>query len=543
MKRSLCALLSLLLVLAMALPAGAHETAEEVTVQAESSEDRVGAAGAGQAQAQLFSDGLSTAASVTHNSRYSGYKKVLGIDVSEFQGAIDWKKVAADGVEYAIIRLGGRFSQSGRFYTDSAFETNIKGALAAGLEVGVYYFSQAITEAEAREEAQESLRILGEYKDDLSLPVFLDVEYINNGGRLWDAGLSRTEQTNIALAYCKAIGDAGLEAGVYAAFLSHPMDAKPLTDAGYSVWHAHWHSSTSLTAWYDLWQFSATGRVDGIEGDVDLDVWYMPVPESGFVDVTQGRWYYDSVLYVVDKGLFNGMGDFEFQPLATMNREMFVTVLYRLAGSPTISGTSSFSDVSRESSWYYKPVLWATQNDIVNGVGDSLFGVGRALSRQEMVTLLYRYAQYAALDTTAPATDALAAFTDKGSVKSWAAEAMAWAVDRGIINGITDTTLEPAKSSTRAQVAAVMQRMASVPAAPEPSPTPSPSPDPTPSQSPEPSVSPEPSQSPEPSASPLVSQSPDPGTSPGQDGGLDPAGTLPAQDGLGQEEELLPVGA
>lgn len=523
MKRTLCSLLILLLLFSGALPAAAQETAQEGTGPAPQAEDVVGAAGAGAVAGAVYADGIS-AEGITHNRRYDGYKKVLGIDVSEFQGSIDWNKVAADGVDFAILRVGGRFSQSGKFYTDIRFETNIKNALAAGIPVGVYYFSQAITEEEAREEAAETLRILGNYKDELSMPVFLDVEYVNNQGRLWDAELSRKEQTDIALAYCEAIEEAGLEAGVYAGFLSHPIDAEPLTDAGYSVWHAHWNSSTGLSAWYDLWQYSATGTVDGIEGDVDLDVWYRPVPESGFVDVNRGSWYYDNILYVVQKGLFNGMGDFEFQPGSVMSREMFVTVLYRLAGEPAVSGSSSFRDVTKTTAWYYKPVLWATQKGIVNGIGDGLFGVGQSLSRQEMVTLIYRYAAFAGLDTAAPAEDPLAEYEDRSSVSSWASEAMAWAVDNGIINGLTETALAPHDVCSRAQVAAVMQRIEAVPEAPEPTATPEPTEEPEPSEDPE--------------QEPTVS----PSKSPNVELGVVPGEPVPDLDELPAETELIPVG-
>ena len=510
MKRTMCSLLVVLLLAALALPALAAETAEESSLSgsAAEAEDTVGAAGAGQLPGEVYTDGIS-AAGLSHNSRYDGYKKVLGIDVSEYQGNVNWSKVAADGVEYAILRVGGRFSQSGKFYTDAKFATYIKQALAAGIKVGVYYFSQAITEDEAREEAAETLRILGDYKDDLSLPVFLDVEYVNNDGRLWDAKLDRAQQTKIALAYCRAIENAGLEAGVYAGYLSHPIEAAAIHEAGYSVWHAHWNKSTGLKAWYDLWQYSATGRIDGISGDVDLDVWYQPVPDSGFVDVNEGSWYYDNVRYVVDKGLFNGMGDFEFQPGSVMSREMFVTVLYRLAGEPEVSGSSPFSDVGSSGSWYYKPVLWATQNGIVNGIGDGLFGVGQSLSRQEMVTLLYRYAAFAGLDTSASGETDLSEFEDSGSVSSWAREAMLWAVDRGIINGVTATSLAPHEVCSRAQVAAVMQRMEAVPDAPDPTPSPTPEPTPEPTVSPGPEISPSPAAetSAEPTAEPASGES------------------------------------
>lgn len=454
MKKGFCGLLCLILLLGLTLPAGAEE---------ERVEDAVGAAGAGGVTSGVYTDGLAFGPAV-HQSRYDSYHLDLGIDVSEFQGEIDWARVAGDGVEFALVRIGGRFCQSGDFYEDKRWEYNVEQALAHGLEVGVYYFSQAIDEKEAREEAEETLRILGGYKDKLSLPVYLDVEYINNGGRLYDAQLSAEEQTDIALAYCEAIRQAGGEAGVYAAFLSFPILAQPLSEAGFSVWHAHWAPETELEDWYDIWQYSAVGQVDGIAENgqslpVDLNWKYEPVPDSGFVDVMEGSWYYDAVCYVTQAGLFNGMGNFEFRPLSKMNREMFVTVLYRLAGEPEVEGESDFTDVTDPEAWYYKAVLWAAENSIVNGMGDGSFGLGRALSRQQMVTFLYRYARFAGLDTRIGEETGLDAFEDGASVQSWAAEAMLWAVDKGIITGVTEKTLEPAASTNRAQVAAVMQRL------------------------------------------------------------------------------------
>lgn len=527
MKRFLCALLCLCMMGSLAVTALADTgelAAGALGETGDTAEDAVGAAGAGGMGLSLYSDGI--AANVSHNKRYEEYYKMLGIDVSEFQGHIDWAKVASDGVEFAIIRLGGRRSQTATFYEDDAVQYNLEQARANGILVGAYYFSQAITEAEALEEAAETLRILGDFEPDL--PVFLDVEYVNNGGRLYEADLSAEEQTNICLAYCGALAEAGLEAGVYAAFLSYPIQAKPLTDAGYYVWHAHWNQSTSLSDWYDLWQFSATGHVNGITGDVDLDYRYVPLPASGFRDVVAGDWYHDAVVHVVDKGLFNGMGNYLFQPYSAMNREMFVTVLYRLAGSPAVSGSSSFSDVTDSSSWYYSAVLWATQNQIVNGMGDGSFGVGRALSREEMVTLLYRYAAFAGLDQTVENASALAAFADAEDVQSWAKEAMLWAVDKGIITGLSTTSISPGSSSNRAQVATVMQRMETVKAA-----EPEENKDAPASSAPEETEAPAETQT---SESPVPSDAPAETEDPEATGG-------PAADSQPEGEDILPIEA
>ena len=190
-------------------------------------------------------------------------------------------------------------------------------------------------------------------------------------------------------------------------------------------------------------------------------------PKSIFSDVSEGSWYYDNVKYVVDQGLFNGVGNNEFQPNGTMTREMFVTVLYRLAGEPSVSGSAGFSDVTNTGSWYYNAVLWAKNADVTSGISATSFGVGNGLKRQDMITLMYRYAKQNGLAFGSPSEDALNSFYDADKVSSYAREAMCWAVEKGILTGMagTDTAgnkviiLQPSGVSTRAQVAAVIQRM------------------------------------------------------------------------------------
>lgn len=461
MKKWLCMLLAAALLAGVNTPALAMQEEESDTAELQWMEEASPEEYLGHAQAGYdpFSDGMTYSTQITHNTRYARYNKLEGIDVSEFQGTIDWAKVAADGVEFAIIRIGGRFSQTGLFYDDGKFIENIKGALANGIEVGVYFFSQAITEQEAIEEANRTLSLLGSYASKLTLPVFLDVEYVNGGGRLYNAKLSTSQQTAIAKAYCKTIANAGLEAGVYASFLSFGISASELTSAGYAVWHAHWNTSTSLSAWYDVWQFSDTGTVKGISKAVDMNIWYRANCLTAFTDVNLSYWYVDSVRYVVENKLFYGMSDTSFAPDSPMTREMFVTVLYRMAGSPAAGGTSGFSDVKNSSTYYYNAVCWAAANNLVNGMGDGSFGVGRSITRQEMAVFMMRYAAWKGLNVTA-SSSATSGFADQGSIASWAKDAMNWAVAKGIMVGMSGTELSPGGTTTRAQVAAVLMRLA-----------------------------------------------------------------------------------
>lgn len=414
------------------------------------------------------SDTLGDLSAFCHDSHYASCAVQKGIDVSAFQGSVNWAAVKGDGVDFAIVRVGGRYAGSGLFYSDSRMEQNLKGAAEQGIAAGAYFFSQAITEQEAREEAAEAIRLLGDRAGDLALPIYIDMEYFQTAGRLYDAQLSAAEHTAIALAFCRAIEAAGYEAGVYVGLCTFPIHANEIVDAGYEIWHAQWNKSATADPIYTMWQFSSTGSVAGILGAVDLNFRYVsggqPDGETSavrFSDVAESSWYHDSVSYVVEKGLFNGTGGDKFEPQETLSREMFVTVLYRLAGSPAVSGASEFSDVTKSTSWYYAPVVWAAENGISQGVGDGRFGVGEALTRQDMVTLLARFAAYAGWETASQ--QSLDAYPDAAAVSRWASDAMRWAVENGIVTGTTETRdgevkLLPAGTSTRAQAAAVVER-------------------------------------------------------------------------------------
>ena len=173
-----------------------------------------------------------------------------------------------------------------------------------------------------------------------------------------------------------------------------------------------------------------------------------------FTDVASGEWYYEAVQYVYNNELMNGMSATTFEPNSTTTRGMIVTMLYRLENEPT-AASAGFTDVAA-GQWYTDAVNWAAANNIVNGYGDSQFGPTDTITREQMAAILYRYAQYKGYDVTASAD--LSAYTDAANISSYAVSAMQWAVGEGLINGITDTTLVPGGSATRAQVAAILMR-------------------------------------------------------------------------------------
>ncbi|MCD8385037.1 MAG: hypothetical protein LUC39_08815 [Clostridiales bacterium] len=226
-------------------------------------------------------DGISTVASTyTHDSRFDGYTVTKGIDVSKWNGTINWSKVKASGISFVLIRCGYRGASDGTLYKDDMFATNIKGALAAGLEVGVYVYSQAITTSEAKAEANLALQMCAGY--DFTLPIVLDFEYYTpTSGRLATTSLTKTQRTNICLAFCNTVDAAGYGAMVYAnkSMLEDDTYGQQIADAGYEVWLAQWRFSASYSGTYTYWQYTDDGSVSGIDYDVDMNYRYeLPSP-------------------------------------------------------------------------------------------------------------------------------------------------------------------------------------------------------------------------------------------------------------------------
>ena len=193
----------------------------------------------------------------------------MGIDVSRWNGTIDWNAVKNSGVSYVIIRCGYRGSSQGTLIVDPMFQNNIKGATDVGLKVGVYFFTQAIDKVEAVEEASMVLELIRNYR--ISYPVFLDVE--PSGGRA-DA-ISVETRTEVCKAFCQTIQNGGYTAGIYAnkTWLTEKIDTSQL--GAYKIWLAQYISAPTYTGRYDLWQYKSTGKVSGITGDVDLNLSYL----------------------------------------------------------------------------------------------------------------------------------------------------------------------------------------------------------------------------------------------------------------------------
>ena len=173
-----------------------------------------------------------------------------------------------------------------------------------------------------------------------------------------------------------------------------------------------------------------------------------------FVDVSESAYYYDAVSYLAVHGYVNGTDATHFSPYEPLTRGQLVTILYRMAGEPAVTGTAQFPDVT-PGAYYYDAVIWAGENGITLGYGDGTFQPNRGVSRQELVTFLYRYAGADAVEE-----DGLSRFPDTGAVSGFAAEAMNWAVSTGLVRGTAEGFLEPGSVSTRCQAAAILYRFA-----------------------------------------------------------------------------------
>ena len=192
-------------------------------------------------------------------------------------------------------------------------------------------------------------------------------------------------------------------------------------------------------------------------GQVSVAVTFVEAqPESlPFTDVNETDWFRDAVQYVYDNGLMDGVGGNRFAPNSETTRAQLVTILYRLEGEPEVSGTSGFTDVEA-GTWYTDAVAWAAANGIVNGVSETEFAPGKDITREQLATILFRYAEAKGYDVSARAD--LSAYPDADQIQSYAAESVAWAVAEGLIQGFEDNTLRPAGNATRAQIATILMR-------------------------------------------------------------------------------------
>lgn len=237
----------------------------------------------GISRTKLSDEGL------THDERFSNCVVVHGIDVSEHQNEIKWKKVKSSGADFAFIRAGYRSAETGELKEDADFRKNMKKAEKAGIMCGAYFFSQALNETEAVEEAEYLLKLVKRY--DVAMPLVIDYE-LYGGGRLQqkvEAGEMPASSMyhDVVLAFCRRVEKAGYESAVYANYdmLTNYMDSTLLDDEAV-IWAAQYGGACDVKGNYLYWQCAEDSAVGGVEGNVDHDIWYI---ESGRVYTTSAK--------------------------------------------------------------------------------------------------------------------------------------------------------------------------------------------------------------------------------------------------------------
>lgn len=200
----------------------------------------------------------------------AAYASRIGIDISKYQGEIDWEKVKADGITFVFIRIGCRgYGTAGNLMEDPMFADNLRGAQEQGIDVGVYFFAQAINEAEAREEAEFVIGLLN--GAELQLPVVYDPETIKNDTARTD-DVSGEQFTANTIAFCETIAEAGYQPMIYSNMVweAFQFDLRKLTQ--YPIWYADYEMLPQTPYWFTFWQYSEEGHVDGITGTVDMNI-------------------------------------------------------------------------------------------------------------------------------------------------------------------------------------------------------------------------------------------------------------------------------
>ena len=180
-------------------------------------------------------------------------------------------------------------------------------------------------------------------------------------------------------------------------------------------------------------------------------------PLEAFTDTKNDAWYHDGIHYCVENGLMNGVSDTRFDPNGTTTRAMVATILYRVAGEPAFMNDNVFSDVPA-GSYYEYPVVWASGKDIVNGVGNGKFAPNDPVTREQLVTLLYRYAKYMECDVSVDEDTNFLSYNDVFDISEYAKDAVMWALSNGILQGDNKGNLNPGATATRAEVATIFQR-------------------------------------------------------------------------------------
>ena len=370
----------------------------------------------------------------------------LGIDVSEWQEEIDWEKVKADGVDFAIIRCG--WGMDFESQDDKWWERNVSECERLGIPYGVYIYSYADSIERAKSEAQHVLRLIEGH--NLSYPVFYDME---------DSSTIGADLAAIATTFCDIIEDAGYPVGIYA---NLNWWNNYLTDECFDNWYrwvAQYYTSCNYKGDYTMWQFTSQGFVDGIDGYCDMN-WQIGYPEEhgyigSYIDVSGSSWYANAVSYMYSHNLMTGLDNTTFGPGEPLARAQFAVIMHRFENEPDVSFDYIFPDVEDEE-WYTDAIIWANSIGIVTGYTDTgLFCPGNDITREEIATMMYRYAKYKEYNVDVPGE--ITVFEDADQVSDYANDAVEWCIGSGIITG-KDGLIAPRDYTNRAECATIIMR-------------------------------------------------------------------------------------
>lgn len=372
-----------------------------------------------------------------------------GIDVSHWQGEIDWEQVKASGIDFAIIRCG--YGQNNIEQDDRYWQRNVSECERLGIPYGVYIYSYATDIASAKSEAEHVLRLIKGH--NLSYPVYYDME---------DNRTLNSDLAAIAETFCTTIENAGYPVGVYA---NLNWWNTYLTDSRFSQWHrwvAQYNSSCDYKGTYSIWQYSSKGSVPGISGNVDMNYLIGYPKDHGegeytgpYTDIIGNEWFLSAVEFVTEAGVMDGLSDNRFGAYENLTRGQLVTSLWQMAGEPAAEYTQKFPDVPDGES-YTQAVLWANQNGIVGGYSNGYFGPNDNITREQLAKVICAYAEYKGCVTSSMAD--ISGYQDASQVSDFAQEAMGWIVQTGLIQGKENNTLDPQGITTRAECAVIIKR-------------------------------------------------------------------------------------
>ena len=308
----------------------------------------------------------------------------------------------------------------------------------------------AIVEGTFWDSAEEEfyIRVIEATEYGVRRGVFDDNRFMQKGGKVLRVAGATQEQKDAAVEFCLS------QLGKSYSLHTNPNKTKNAQSWYCSelVWAAYRYAGIQLLKEKTI----ITPKDIYSAGRTELQKCSTKRPVDEFLDVNM-NWSYNAVVYLTDRGIMNGTSSTTFSPKLAFSREMLVTILYRLEGMPEVTTSYTFSDVRNRKAYYYNAIKWAYERGITNGMGDGTFGVNQPLTREQIVTFLYRYAVYKGYNTSYN-NSALQKFNDKGTISSYSVIPMKWAVSKGIINGVGMNTIAPLAKGSRECAATIIYR-------------------------------------------------------------------------------------